>query len=340
MERKICKKTVLILAIALAGICTHTGLQAQSMWVKDYEVARNMVWDAKLSHNIGFLCDSICQGRATGTRGGVEASRWIMRQFAKSRLLKFSDTYCKRFYAGKGLLGRNVIGMLPGSKKTECDSYVIVGAHYDHLGTINGITYPGADSNASGVVALTTLADMFSSMKIMGRSFHSNIIFVAFDGNGMNLSGSKALWKMIEDGELVNPLTGRTITPEKISLMVNIDQIGCSLSPLSSGREDYLIMLGTHSLPPSKRGLLDFCNRQFALDMDLDKTYYGSKNFTDIFYRLSNQRTFIENRIPSVLFTSGITMNTNKTRDTAASLNIPVLKKRIFLMFHWIEKML
>ena len=78
----------------------------------------------------------------------------------------------------------------------------------------------------------------------------------------------------------------------------------------------------------------------FGINLDLCLTYYGSQNFTKIFYRLSDQRVFVDNKVPAVLFTSGITMNTNKTRDTAASLDMEVLKKRITLMYHWIESML
>ena len=74
--------------------------------------------------------------------------------------------------------------------------------------------------------------------------------------------------------------------------------------------------------------------------MDIDYTYYGSKNFTEVFYRLSDQRVFIDNKIPAVLFTSGITMNTNRTRDTAETLDYTVFKKRIYLIFEWLEKML
>ena len=59
-----------------------------------------------------------------------------------------------------------------------------------------------------------------------------------------------------------------------------------------------------------------------------------------MFYRLSDQRVFIDNGIPAVLFTSGITMNTNKTRDTAQTIDLDILKKRIFLMYHWLENML
>ena len=86
--------------------------------------------------------------------------------------------------------------------------------------------------------------------------------------------------------------------------------------------------------------MLDICNRMFAIDMEIDLTYYGSKNFTRMFYRLSDQRIFVDNGIPAVFFTSGITMNTNKTRDNAQTIDSEILRKRIFLMYHWLEKML
>jgi hypothetical protein len=101
-----------------------------------------------------------------------------------------------------------------------------------------------------------------------------------------------------------------------------------------------MIMLGTHSLKYNKRKLLDECNRKSGIGLDLALDYYGSPNFTQLFYRLSDQRIFIDNGIPAVLFTSGITMNTNKTRDTAQTIDTEILRKRIFLMYHWLEKML
>ena len=78
----------------------------------------------------------------------------------------------------------------------------------------------------------------------------------------------------------------------------------------------------------------------YAIDMDIDLTYYGSKNFTDVFYTLSDQKVFVQNKIPAVLFTSGITMNTYKTWDTAETLDMAILKKRIFLIYHWIDHMI
>jgi hypothetical protein len=122
--------------------------------------------------------------------------------------------------------------------------------------------------------------------------------------------------------------------------MINIDQIGSTLSPLRSGRKDYIIMLGTESLHPSRRNMLKTCNSTYAIDLDIDLTYYGSSDFTRIFYRLSDQRIFVDHGIPAVLFTSGITMNTNKTWDRPESIDMEILKKRIHLIFHWVDRML
>jgi len=215
-----------------------------------------------------------------------------------------------------------------------------VGAHYDHLGVLDGKIYPGADANASGTVVLTSLADIFGAMKEMGKVYDTNIIFVAFDAKEMGMSGSASLWKLIDYSMLKDPLTGESVTKDKIKAMVNIDQIGSSLSPVHRDREDYLLMLGNESLPKDKRINIEACNMLHDINLDLCLSYYGSKTFTDVFYRLSDQKVFVENKIPAVFFTSGITMNTNKTRDNAESLNYEVLRKRINLIYRWIESML
>lgn len=340
MQTKMSKISLKAAMILVMGVFLCISAWGQGSVGSSSSAARNLIWEKKLYQKIEFLSDTLCQGRATGTRGSIEAAFWIEREFRKAGLMPFSETYGKRFYAGQGLLGGNIIGFIPGSVKSPKNRYVVVGAHYDHIGQLNRTTYPGADSNASGIVALTSLAEMFSMMKTLGKGYNSNIIFVAFDARELSLAGSNAFWRMIENGELKDPVSGRTISQKDIKLMVNIDQIGSSLSPLNEGRNDYMIMLGKDSLKPAERELLSYCNRSTGLHMDLDFTYYGSKNFTEVFYRLSDQRIFIDNKIPAVLFTSGITMNTNRTRDTADTLDYPVFKKRIYLIFEWLEKML
>lgn len=328
---------LIVFMTCLSGIDSF----AQDSWEGERDKAKSLITVEKLHNEITFLSDSLCQGRASGSEGSAEAARHISRIFEEAGLEKTGDSWYRSFHISHNLKGQNVIGMLPGSKSIPCDRYVIVGAHYDHLGIIGGKMYPGADSNASGVVAMTSLAEMFGAMRRMGKILKCNIIFVAFDAREHAFKGSENLWNLIDYGTLADPVTGKRITKDKICLMMNIDQIGSSLAPISKGREDYMIMLGTPSLKPkSKQNILKTQNGRKGLGLELSLDYYGSANFTKMFYRLSDQRVFVDNKIPSVLFTSGITMNTNKTWDTVGSLNLPVMQKRIHLMFHWLDKMI
>lgn len=339
LKKSIISTAVTVMAIAIFCLPAQETC-AQNGMSREHQPAKKTVTEAKLLQQLSFLCDSICNGRGFATKGGAEAAFWIQREFERIGLMKMGPSYGRKVYAGHSRLGHNVVAMLPGSKHFTRDRYVVVGAHYDHLGQLGDKMYPGADANASGTVALLNLAEMLKALRDYGKSHNHNVIFVAFDGKEQDMAGSKAFWKMIENGDLKDPQTGKTITKEKITLMVNIDQIGSTLSPLKSGRDDYIIMLGTESLKPIKREMLEICNRMYGIDMDIDLTYYGSKDFTRIFYRLSDQRVFVDNGIPAVLFTSGITMNTNKTWDRPATLDMEIFKKRIFLMYHWIEKMI
>ena len=250
------------------------------------------------------------------------------------------SSWIQGFGIREDLNGHNVLGMLPAAKSIPCDRYIIIGAHYDHIGILEGKMYPGADSNASGVTALTSLAEMFGAMRQMGKIYDCNIIFVAFDAKEFDMKGSYALWDIMEAGCLQNPFSGEVITKEKVELMVNIDQIGSSLSPVNTGRKDYMIMLGASSLKPEGKERLHISNIESGLGMDLSFDYYGSENFTDIFYRLSDQRVFVDNKMPAVMFTSGITMNNNKTWDRTENMDLDIFHKRIYLMYHWIEKMI
>ena len=313
---------------------------ASDSWSKEREKAKSLITQEKLGREVSFLTDSICQGRASGTKGNLEAAMWIRRKFEEAGLIGMTDSWTQGFSIKNGIRGHNVIGMLPGSNSIPCDRYVIIGAHFDHLGMLDGKMYPGADSNASGVTAMTSLAEMFGAMRQMGKIYGSNIIFVAFDAKEFDLKGSSALWDMIEYGRLRNPLTGEAVTKDKISLMVNIDQIGSSLAPIRDERKDYIIMLGTSSLKKDRRELLHRCNIEEGIGMDISLDYYGSENFTKIFYTLSDQKVFVEHKLPAVLFTSGITMNNNKTWDRTDNLDLEIYLKRIRLMYHWIEKML
>lgn len=334
------KNHILTAVLMIMLSLSYVTAAAQSFRTAPHVPARNMVWDAKMESYIGFLSDTLCQGRATGTPGGSEAAFWLARHFENAGLIPFGRSWGKAFMTTNGTTGHNIMGMLPGSVKDPADSYIIVAAHYDHLGVLNGKVYPGADSNASGTAAVTILAEMFSAMKTTGKAYGTNIIFVGFDAKELDMAGSAALWQAIKEGRLTDPLTGKTVTKDKIRLMVNIDQIGSSLAPVTKGREDYIIMLGSHTLDSVTDDLLFSCNAMYDINMEICLSYYGSRQFTDLFWKITDQKIFADNRIPSVMFTSGITMNNNKIRDKVTTLNMDVLQKRIYLIYHWLERML
>ena len=335
-QKKSIRHILMTVAGVLALLMSGTDICAQNSATPEQVYAKRLISRDRLMKQISFLCDTLCEGRGTAQKGGGIAGIWLEREFERIGLMKSGISYAKPVELGTGRYGRNIIGMLPGKN----DKYIIIGAHYDHIGKLGKKIYPGADANASGVAALLSIAEIFATCRTLGKEMASNVIFVAFDAKEQNMAGSNALWEMLRKGELTDPVSGRKITRDKIRLMANIDQIGCTSSPLKSGRKDYMIMLGNNSLHPSRRNMLQTCNSHYAIDMDIDYTYYGSKNFTQMFYRLSDQRVFIDNGIPSVLFTSGITMNTNKTYDKPETIDLEILQKRVFLIYHWVDRML
>ncbi len=326
------KKFTLTSVVFLMMAFAVSGMDAS---YESHSPARNVVTESTIRRKVEFLSDSICTGRATGTPGGSEAAFWLVRQFQSLGMLPFGGSYVKSFETGNGAIGRNVIGLLPGSRSVHRNSYIIVAAHFDGLGTIDGKMYPGADSNASGVAAMTELAAMFSAMMKLGKTYNRNFIFVGLDAKHIGSGGSAALWDVLGSGSLKDPVSGRKVTPRNVEMMINLEQIGSTDSPLRPDRKEYMIMLGGH------KGTLSYVNMKEDIELDLAFDYYGSREFTDLFYRkVGDQKVFVENGKQAVMFTSGITMNNNKTGDRAETLDYTVMKKRIWLIFHWISRII
>ena len=330
-----CKPGPIILTVIIL-LMQHFSSEAQ------VHPARNVIWDLKLERQVAFLSDDICAGRATGSKGGTEAAAFIARRFGEIGLEAIHGgeshkSYFQSFLTPSGAAGHNVIGFFNGSRKLKESRYVIVGAHFDNLGTMGGKVYRGADANASGVVAALSLAEMLEMAKLLGKSYSRSIIFVAFDGRNNGLAGSQTFWQALSDGMFKDPHTGRTIWPGDVDIMVNLDQLGCTTAPLEKGREDYLLAVDNGTLKASDRDLLGWTNRVFDLNLQLCYDYYGSDNFTRVFFKITDVKAFTGSGIPAVMFTSGITLNNNKPYDDASTLNYPVFRKRIYLIFHWLE---
>lgn len=297
-------------------------------------VAGRLITEEALIHPVEFLNDSICEGRGTGTRGGFEASAWVIRQFRKAGVIPFGS-FAKSFRY-EGIVGHNIVGICPSSEPS--DRYVVVAAHYDNIGILSGNYYPGADSNASGVSVLVNLAKVFCKLRESGFAVGCNMIFVALDGKQRSMAGAQAFFDSLSGGAFFDPYNHRMVRMDRVKMMVNIDIVGGTLEPVRKDRKDYLIMLSNDASLQSAMAAVNLM-RQPSMDLSFD--YYGSKDFTDLFLRrIGDQKFFVERGVPTVLFTSGITMNTNKVEDVAGSLDIPVLKDRTMLIYRWLENVM
>jgi hypothetical protein len=123
---------------------------------------------------------------------------------------------------------RNVVAFLPGTDANSKNEYVVIGAHYDHLGMggpgsgsrmVDTVAvHNGADDNASGVATVIQLAEKMAGLKNNERS----IIFVAFGAEEMGLIGSKAF------------VNKPPVETEKMVAMFNFDMVG-RLDPATNG---------------------------------------------------------------------------------------------------------
>ena len=164
------------------------------------------------------LANDSMQGRKAGSPGIEKAAKYIELQFSEIGLKPFENSSFRQSF--KHINSRsekkeeldlfNIIGLLEGTSLKE--EFVIISAHYDHLGQIEGgkgdLVFNGANDNATGVAAMIMLAEYFKKAKINKRS----ILFVAFTAEEMGLIGSNYF--------------GKTISAESIIAGVNIEMIG------------------------------------------------------------------------------------------------------------------
>jgi Zn-dependent M28 family amino/carboxypeptidase len=153
---------------------------------------------------VEMLCSDDCAGRAPGTEGSRLARARIIEELRGARLDPSEQVV-------PGCRGANVLATIPG----EIDRWILVAAHYDHLGTEGRRIYRGADDNAAAVAILIDVARGLSRSKPRGRG----VIIAAFDAE--------------EPPHFLSPSMGsehfarQPIVPlDRIDLMVCMDLVG------------------------------------------------------------------------------------------------------------------
>ncbi len=191
---------------------------------------------------------------------------------------------------------RNVVARL-GSRPGRGGDAIVIGAHWDHLGSTGGVTYPGADDNASGVAGLLAVASALEAKPPReGRE-----IFVAF-------------WTGEERGRLGSTwFVGHPPVPvDRIATAINLDVLGRS----NQDRRDYANVLQViySAGAPALRDIARAANRAVGFDL----RFYGSLRFQPI----SDHYTFFEAGIPIVYPFAGYIGDYHEPGDTPDKLDV------------------
>lgn len=192
--------------------------------------------------------------------------------------------------------GINVAGYIPGSDKKLKDEYIVIGAHYDHLGMggANSLyrgdepqIHNGADDNASGTSGILELAEYLSKNK---KQLKRSIIIAGFSGEELGLLGSSHM--------VNNPV----VANEKIAAMINLDMIGRLT-------DSALIVYGTGT----SSGWKDILNKNKPANIKL--------TFNDEGYGPSDHSSFYGKNIPVLFFFTGTHSDYHRPGDDADKIN-------------------
>jgi len=245
--------------------------------IQKYDVLTSFIDTTKLINRVKVLADDNMKGRATGKNKAAQAV--ILSQFNQYHLKMFKNDFEQPFSfidekTKKSRKGTNLVGYLKG--KESPNDYIVIGAHYDHLGVIDNKIFNGADDNASGTSAMLSLVEYFSTYPP-----HNSIIFVAYDAEELGIHGSIQFLK--------NP----PIDLNQIKMNFNFDMIGRNIK-----NEVYIV--GTYYYPEFKEILASA-----SKNIDLQVSYGHddpNDNNRDYWMKSSDNAPYFLKQIPNITF--------------------------------------
>jgi aminopeptidase YwaD len=256
-----------------------------------------------IRRDIFYLASDALRGRLTGTPGNDSAAAYIARRYAALGLHPMSNGYLQRFVArpatrGEGspsLPTQNVFAVLPGRDPALRGQYIVIGAHFDHLGTsIEGAMDPeakdavrrGADDNASGTAAVLELARLLAAAPT-----RRSIIFANFSGEEEGLLGSAYF------------VEHSPVPIDSIDTMLNFDMVGRL-------KNDKLIVYGV-ATAKELPWLLDSANAPVGLRLTAQGDGFGA----------SDQSSFYAKDLPVLHFFTDLHDDYHRASDIPERIN-------------------
>lgn len=174
---------------------------------------RRAAFDADaLLRDVTHLAADELAGRLAGSPGAGAARAFVLERFRRLGLAPAYDGYASPFRFerdGEPVEGVNVVAKLDGTDPALAERWLLLSAHYDHLGVRGGEVFNGADDNASGVAALLAVAAALAE-RPLGRP----VLFAAFDAEEPGQWGARSF------------VSGPPVPLEQVVIAINLDMLG------------------------------------------------------------------------------------------------------------------
>ena len=211
----------------------------------------------------------------------------------------------------------NVLGYLEGTDKRE--ELIVITAHYDHIGIIDGKVYNGADDDGSGTTAVLELAEAFSLAKREGHAPRRSILFMLVTGEEKGLLGSSYYSE--------NPVFPLKNTVSNL----NIDMIG-RIDKAHEGNPNYVYIIGSTMLSTELHNLSEFSAKTYSPNMELDYTY-NDKDDPNRFYYRSDHYNFAKHDIPVIFYFNGVHDDYHQHTDEVDKIHFGKMQEITRLVF-------
>ena len=194
----------------------------------------------------------------------------------------------------------NVLAFIEGSDEALKNEIVVVSAHYDHIGIVNGEINNGADDDGSGTVSAMEIAEAFIQAKKEGNGPKRSILILHVSGEEKGLFGSDYYTR-----HPVYPLANTVCD-------LNIDMIG-RVDEAHKDNEKYVYLIGSDRLSMDLHNISEAVNKQTS-NLALDYTFNSEDDPNQFYYR-SDHYNFAKNNIPVIFYFSGVHEDYHKPGD-------------------------
>lgn len=227
-----------------------------------------------------------------------------------------ADLYVRVINNVKTVKVENVLATVMAKEKT--DEWIVITAHYDHLGIKEEGIYYGADDNASGTSSVMMLAHTFSEMAKNGQALKRNIMFMCVSGEEKGLLGSSYYVK-----HPVIPL-------ENTICNLNIDMIG-RVDEDHTGNENYIYLIGSDKLSTELHKVSANVAATYT-ELEIDYKFNDPEDKNRFYYR-SDHYNFAKNNIPVIFYFNGVHDDYHKVTDTIDKISFVKVEKICKLVY-------